>query len=88
MRRPLRVTEDEDQPHQGLPVAPQEVVPDFFDAQRKVELTYRARFVFPNEEKLSSRIKKLGRSRAGVETSITARYEGIARMISRICRLT
>ena len=75
-RRPLRAAEEEDQPHQGLAVTPQEVVPDFFDAQRKDELTYRARFVFPEEDELASRIKKMGRSKDGVETTITARYEG------------
>ena len=76
IRRPLRAAEGKDQAHQGLPVTPQEVVPDFFDAQSKDELTYRARFVFPEEDELASRIKKLGRSKVGVETTITARYEG------------
>ena len=76
IRRPVRATEEEYEPHEGLPVPPQEVVPDFFDAQRKDELTYRARFVFPNEDELASRIKKLGRSKEGVETTIAARYEG------------
>ena len=76
MRRPLRVADEEDQPHQGLSVAPPVVVQDYFDAHKKDELTYRARFVFPDEEKLASRIKKLGRSKEGVETTITARYEG------------
>ena len=76
MRRPLRVTEEEDQSDEGLPFAPPEVVPDFFDAQRKDELTYRARFVFPEEDELASRIKKMGRRTEGVATTITARYEG------------
>ena len=62
-RRPLRAAEEEDQPHQGLAVAPQEVVPDFFDAQKKDELTYRARFVFPDEDEIASRIKKMGRTK-------------------------
>ena len=76
IRRPLRAADEEEQPHQGLPVAPPVVVQDYFDAHKKDELTYRARFVFPDEEKLASRIKKLGRSKEGVETTITARYEG------------
>ena len=76
MRRPERAAEEEDQPNQGLAVTPQEVVPDFFDAQKKDELTYRARFVFPEEDEIASRIKKMGRSKGGVETTITARYEG------------
>ncbi len=76
IRRPAWVTEEEDESIGGLPIAPSVVVPDFFDAQRKEELTYRARFVFPDEENLASRIKKLGRSKEGVETTITARYEG------------
>ena len=76
IRRPLRAADEEEQPHQGLPVAPPVVVQDYFDAHKKDELTYRARFVFPVEEKLASRIKKLGRSKEGVETTITARYEG------------
>ena len=78
MRRPPRVSEEEEeeQRRQGLPVVQQEVVPDYFDAKRKEELTYRARFVFPEEDKLASRIKRMGRSKEGVETTITARYEG------------
>ena len=78
VRRPPRVSEEEEeeQRREGLPVVQQEVVPDYFDAKRKEELTYRARFVFPEEDKLASRIKKMGRSKEGVETTITARYEG------------
>ena len=78
MRRPPRISEEEEeeQRRQGLPVVQQEVVPDYFDAKRKDELTYRARFVFPEEDKLASRIKKMGRSKEGVETTITAQYEG------------
>ena len=76
IRRPVRAAEEEDEPHMGLPVTPPVVIPDYFDAQRKDELTYRARFVFPEEDELASRIKKMGRSKDGVETTITARYEG------------
>ncbi len=78
MDRPPRVSEEEEeeQRREGLPVVQQEVVPDYFDAKRKEELTYRARFVFPEEDKLASRIKRMGRSKEGVETTITARYEG------------
>ncbi len=78
MRRPPRVSEEEEeeQRRQGLPVVQQQVVPDYFDAKRKEELTYRARFVFPEEDRLASRIKRMGRSKEGVETTITARYEG------------
>ena len=78
MRRPPRISEEEEeeQRRQGLPVVQQEVVPDYFDAKRKDELTYRARFVFPEEDKLASRIKRMGRSKEGVETTITAQYEG------------
>ena len=76
IRRPVRAAEEEDEPHMGLPVTPPVVIPDYFDAQRKDELTYRARFVFPDEDELASRIKKMGRSKGGVETTITARYEG------------
>ncbi|MDE2998866.1 MAG: GWxTD domain-containing protein [Gemmatimonadota bacterium] len=76
MRRPVRATEGEEEPQRGLPVTPPVVVPDYFDKQRKDELTYRVRYVFPEEDELSSRIKEKGRTREGAETTITARYEG------------
>ena len=73
---PERVADEEEEPQGDLPVTPQVVVPDYFDAQKRDEVTYRARFLFPDEDELASRIKKMGKSRAGVETTITARYEG------------
>ncbi len=76
IRRPERVAEEEDEPQEDLPVTTPIVVPDYFDAQKRDEITYRARFVFPDEDKIASRIKKMGRSKEGVETTITARYEG------------
>ncbi len=76
MRRPERVTEEENEPQEELPVTAPMVVPDYFDAQKRDEVTYRARFVFPKADELASRIRKKGRSKAGVETTITARYEG------------
>ncbi|MCY3764685.1 MAG: GWxTD domain-containing protein [Gemmatimonadetes bacterium] len=76
MRRPVRATEGEEEPQRGLPVTPPLVVPDYFDKQRKDELTYRVRYVFPEEDELSSRIKEKGRTKEGAETTITARYEG------------
>ena len=76
MRRLERAAEEEDEPQGDLPVTTPVVVPDYFDAQKRDEVTYRARFVFPDEDKLASRIKKMGRSKEGVETTITARYEG------------
>ena len=76
IRRPVRATEEEYEPHEGLPVPPPVVIPGYFDAPRKEEVTYRARFVFPEEDELASRIKKMGRSKGGIETTITALYEG------------
>ena len=76
MRRPERAAEEEDEPQGGIPVTPPVVIPDYFDAHRKDEVTYRARFVFPDEDELASRIKKMGRNKEGVETTITAQYEG------------
>ena len=76
MRRPERAAEEEDEPQGGIPVTPPVVIPDYFDAHRKDEVTYRARFVFPDEDELASRIKKKGRNKEGVETTITVRYEG------------
>ena len=74
--RPERAAEEEDEPQGGIPVTPPVVIPDYFDAHRKDEVTYRARFVFPDEDELASRIKKKGRNKEGVETTITAQYEG------------
>ncbi|MDE3258736.1 MAG: GWxTD domain-containing protein [Gemmatimonadota bacterium] len=76
IRRPVRASGREEELQGGLPVTPPVVVPDYFDAQKRDEVTYRARFLFPDEDELPSRIKKMGKSRAGVETTITARYEG------------
>ncbi len=76
IRRPVRASGGEEELQGGLPVTPPVVVPDYFDAQKRDEVTYRARFLFPDEDELASRIKKMGKSRAGVETTITARYEG------------
>ncbi len=78
MRRPEpeRAAEEEEEPQRGLPVTPPAEIPDYFDTQKKDEVTYRARFVFPEVDELASRIRKKGRSKVGVETTITARYEG------------
>ena len=76
VRRPVRAIGGEEEPQGGLPVTPPVVVPDYFDRQNKDELTYRVRYVFPEDDELSSRIKEKGRTREGAETTITARYEG------------
>ncbi len=76
MRRPERAAEEEDEPQGGIPVTPPVVVPDHVDAHRKDEVTYRARFVFPEADELASRIKTMGKNKDGVATTITARYEG------------
>ncbi len=76
VRRAERAVDEEDEPQGDLPVTTPVEVPDYFDAQKRDEVTYRARFVFPDEDELASRIKKMGRSKEGVETTITARYEG------------
>ena len=75
MRTPVRAT-DEDGPLGGLPVTPPVVVPDYFDTKKRDEVTYRVRYVFPEEDELASRIRNLQRSLDGSETTITARYEG------------
>lgn len=65
-----------DEPLQGSSFMPQEAFPDLLEPTWKDDITYRARFVFPDEDGLASRIKKMGRSKEGVETTITAQYEG------------
>ncbi len=74
MRQRMRVSEEEEQQHHGLSVASQEVVQG--NLKSKDELTYQAKFIFPDEDKLASRIKDLHPNEEGVETTITARYEG------------
>ena len=73
---PARLAMDEDQTPPGVFVPGRYVSPDLFERGREEEVTYRVRYVFPQEDELASRIKKMGRSKEGVETSITARYEG------------
>ena len=74
--RQARLPIDEDQPPVGVFVTSRDVSPDLFVRGREEEVTYRVRYVFPDEDELASRIRKMGRSKEGVETTITARYEG------------
>ncbi len=73
---PARLAMDEDQTPPGVFVPGRYVSPDLFERGREEEVTYRVRYVFPQEDELASRIKRMGRSKEGVETTITARYEG------------
>ncbi len=73
---PARLTMDEDQTPTGVFIPGRNVSPDLFERGREDEVTYRVRYVFPKEDELASRIKEMGRSKEGVETTITARYEG------------
>lgn len=74
--RQARLPNDKDQPPAGVFVTTRDVSPDLFVRGREEEVTYRVRYVFPEEDELASRIRKMGRSKEGVETTITARYEG------------
>ena len=73
---PARLAMDEDQTPTGVFIPGRNVSPDLFERGREEEVTYRVRYVFPQEDELASRIKRMGRSKEGVETTITARYEG------------
>ena len=74
--RQARLPIDEDQAPAGVFVTSRNVTPDLFERGREEEVTYRVRYVFPEANELASRIRKMGRSKEGVETTITARYEG------------
>ena len=73
---PARLAMDEDQTGTGVFVPGRYVSLGLFERGREEEMTYRVRYVFPQEDELASRIKGTGRSKEGVETTITARYEG------------
>ena len=73
---PARLAMDEDQTPTGVFIPGRYVSPDLSGRRREDEMTYRVRYVFPEEDGLASRIKRMGRSKEGVETTITARYEG------------
>ena len=76
VRRQARLPINEDQSTADVFVTSRDVSPDLFERGREEDVTYRVRYVFPEEDELASRIRKKGRSRAGAETTITARYEG------------
>ena len=76
MGRRARLPADDDEDSTGVLNTSRDVSPDLFERGREEVVTYRVRYVFPNEDELASRIKKMGKNKDGVETTITARYEG------------
>ncbi len=76
MGRRARLPADDDEDSTVVLNTSRDVSPDLFERGREEVVTYRARFVFPDEDEIASRIKKMGKNKDGVETTITARYEG------------
>ena len=76
MGQQARLVMDQDRTPNDVFSTTPDARPERFERVRESEVTYRVRYVFPEEDELASRIKKTGRSKEGVETTITARYEG------------
>ena len=67
---------DDNEASTDMFIRSQDLSPELFEQEPEEEVKYRVKYVFPQEDELASRIKKKGLSKEGVETTITARYEG------------
>ena len=76
MVRRARIPIDDNEASTDMFITSRDLSPELFEREPEEEVKYRVRYVFPDEDELASRIKKMGRSKDGVETTITARYEG------------